>query len=225
MSHCLAVPSRVVVRPAPSRASARLPLTRLALGLAVLSVLGGVAPVTAQSAGTQPASAQAPAAAASAGAYNVEVIVFRGNGPREDSGGAPPTRSARDADSSSGTAQAARFLKPLPASALQLSGARQRLATGGYKVLAHAGWTQTASSWGSRSGLPIERVGVQSPGLSGVFLLERGSLLHFGMNLKFTADNGATWQLSEIRRVRLNEKNYYDNPGLGVIAVVTPITR
>ncbi|MEN9788616.1 MAG: hypothetical protein RLZZ473_680, partial [Pseudomonadota bacterium] len=161
----------------------------------------------------------------SAGAYNVEVIVFRGNGPREEGGGAPPTRSARDADSSSGTAQAARFLKPLPASALQLSGARQRLATGGYKVLAHAGWTQTASSWGSRSGLPIERVGVQSPGLSGVFLLERGSLLHFGMNLKFTADNGATWQLSEIRRVRLNEKNYYDNPGLGVIAVVTPVAR
>jgi hypothetical protein len=45
------------------------------------------------------------------------------------------------------------------------------------------------------------------------------------MNLKFTADNGATWQLSEIRRVRLNEKNYYDNPGLGVIAVVTPVAR
>ena len=99
-----------------------------------------------------------------------------------------------------------------------------RAATGA-EVLAHAGAAQTASSWGSRSGLTIERVGVQSPGLSGVFLLERGSLLHFGMNLKFTADNGATWQLSEIRRIRLNEKNYYDNPGLGVIAVVTPVGR
>ena len=89
-------------------------------------------------------------------------------------------------------------------------------------VLMLLGWW-----WGriGRRGLPIERIGVQSPGLSGVFLLERGSLLHFGMNLKFTADNGATWQLSEIRRVRLNEKNYYDNPGLGVIAVVTPVAR
>lgn len=213
--------------PILSQTDIRSALTRLALGVAVLVALGGTAPTGAQTSGTQasgaPASgAQAPATAA---AYNIEVIVFRGNGPREEGGGAPPTRSARDADTASGTAQAARFLKPMPASALQLSGARQRLATGGYKVLAHAGWTQTASSWGSRSGLTIERVGVQSPGLSGVFLLERGSLLHFGMNLKFTADNGATWQLSEIRRIRLNEKNYYDNPGLGVIAVVTPVGR
>lgn len=198
-------------------------LPRLALGFVLLSAWASMSPVGAQTPAAAPTTPSA--AAASAAAYNIEVIVFRGTGPREEGGGAPPTRSARDADAASGTAQAARFLKPLPASALQLSGARQRLAAGGYKVLAHAGWTQTASSWGSRSGLPIERVGVQSPGLSGVFLLERGSLLHFGMNLKFTADNGATWQLSEIRRIRLNEKNYYDNPGLGVIAVVTPVAR
>ena len=192
-------------------------LPRLVLGVVVLTGLGGITLSGAQT--------PAPAGAASAAAYNVEVIVFRGTGPREEGGGAPPTRSARDADSASGTAQAARFLKPLPTSALQLSGARQRLATGGYKVLAHAGWTQTASSWGSRSGLPIDRVGIQSPGLSGVFLLERGSLLHFGMNLRYAPEGGAAHQMNELRRIRFNEKNYYDHPGIGVIAVVTPGSR
>jgi hypothetical protein len=45
------------------------------------------------------------------------------------------------------------------------------------------------------------------------------------MNLTYVTENGVTHQLSEIRRVRFNEKNYYDHPGLAVIAVVTPAGR
>lgn len=158
-----------------------------------------------------------------ASTYHVEVIVFRMTGPREGE----PSGSARASvgDTAAGGVQMARYIGPLPPAKLQLSGARQKLAAAGFRVLAHTGWTQTASSWGSRSGLPVDRVGVQVPGLSGTFLLERGSLLHFGMNLRYAPEGGATHALNDLRRIRFNEKNYYDHPGLGVIAVVTPGNR
>ena len=105
---------------------------------------------------------------------------------------------------------------------MKLGGARDRLARGGYRVLVHTGWVQTAGSWGSRSGLPLDRLGIRVPGLSGSFMLERGSLLHLGMNLRYSGDGGPSAQINEIRRIRFNERNYYDHPSLGVIAVVTP---
>lgn len=161
--------------------------------------------------------------------YNVEVIVFRTSGAREGEPGVGPARAASGEPGggapSGSVTQAARFIGSLPASRLQLAGARQRLTAVGYRVLAHAGWTQTASSWGSRSGLPLDRLSIQVPGLSGSFFLERGALLHLGMNLRYVTETGAVHQLSEIRRVRLNEKNYYDHPGIGVIAVVTQGAR
>lgn len=161
---------------------------------------------------------------AAASTYNVEVLIFRMNGPREGEPGAAAARSA-SGDSAQGATQVARYVGALPAAKLQLAGARQKLAGAGYRVLAHTGWTQTASSWGSRNGLAVERVGLQVPGLSGQFLLERGSLLHFGMNLRYTPEGGAALQMSEIRRIRFNEKNYYDHPGLGMVAVITPGTK
>jgi hypothetical protein len=33
---------------------------------------------------------------------------------------------------------------------------------------------------------------------------------------------GSTFNLSESRRIRFYERNYYDHPGFGVIALVTP---
>ncbi|MFM7397291.1 MAG: CsiV family protein [Gammaproteobacteria bacterium] len=156
-----------------------------------------------------------------AATYHVEVIVFRNAGAREGEPGAAPARSA-SGDAATGATQMARYLGPLPAAKLQLTGARQKLAASGYRVLAHTGWTQTASTWGSRGGLSGEQRGLQVPGLSGNFLLERGSLLHFGMNLRYAPEGGAAQQMNELRRIRFNEKNYYDHPGLGVIAVVTP---
>jgi len=167
------------------------------------------------------ASPPAVTQGAAASTYNIEVLIFRMNGPREGEPGAAAARSA-SGDSAQGATQVARYVGALPVAKLQLAGARQKLAGAGYRVLAHTGWTQTASSWGSRNGLAVERVGLQVPGLSGQFLLERGSLLHFGMNLRYTPEGGAALQMSEIRRIRFNEKNYYDHPGLGVVAVITP---
>jgi hypothetical protein len=45
------------------------------------------------------------------------------------------------------------------------------------------------------------------------------------MNLRYAPEGAAALQMTEIRRIRLNEKNYYDHPGLGVIAVITPAGR
>jgi len=169
-------------------------------------------------------SPAALAQGAGTSSYQVEVIVFRTSGAREGEPGATPLRSATG-DAASGATQMARYLGPLPAAKLQLSGARQKLTAAGYRVLAHTGWIQTASTWGSRNGLSVEQLGVQVPGLSGSFLLERGALLHFGMNLRYSPEGGGAQQMNELRRIRFNEKNYYDHPGLGVIAVVTPGSR
>lgn len=157
--------------------------------------------------------------------YHVEVIVFRNAGSREELGGAPPLRGAGEPDSPTGGPLVARYVGPLPASAWQLAGARERLTKAGYRVLAHAAWIQTPSSWGSRIGLPLDALGIRVPGLSGQFLLERGSLLHLGMNLRFVAEGAGVSELSEIRRIRFNERQYFDHPGLGVIGLVSPGSR
>ena len=52
-----------------------------------------------------------------------------------------------------------------------------------------------------------------------------------GMALTYAPDSpaagigagpGTTFSLSETRRIRFYERNYYDHPGFGVIALVTP---
>lgn len=202
-------------RPAPvpraARAAARLsPLSLL------LSLLIFAAPAFAQPAPAAAKPAAAPAAAS--GTYSVEVIVFRAAGGG-DGGASAPLRGGSD---SAGATQVARYIGPLPGSRMQLGAVREKLAAGGYRVLVHTGWVQTAASFGSRTGLPLDRLGIRVPGLSGSFMLERGSLLHLGMSLRYAGDGGAAAQLTEIRRIRFNERNYYDHPSLGVIAVVTP---
>jgi hypothetical protein len=61
------------------------------------------------------------------------------------------------------------------------------------------------------------------PGLSGLVYLERGTYLHLGLSLRYAgASGGAGYALNETRRVKFYEKNYYDHPAFGVIALVTP---
>lgn len=161
------------------------------------------------------------AAPSTAGGYLVEVIVFRGGsgGGSEDLGAIGGT--SQEGDSPSGGSRSARVIQTLPSSRLKLGGVASKLnTTPGYKVVAHASWIQTASAWNSRVGLPVEQVGLNGAGLSGVVHLERGQYLHLGLDLRLVAGTG-TWRLSELRRVKLNERQYYDHPGFGVIAVVS----
>ena len=186
-----------------------------------------------------PAASQEPPAPTVA-AYNVEIIIFRATtalGGAENWAAEAGTRNfSNDStdDSSSGDAtQVGHFLKSLPESQFQLADIEKRLrASAGYAPLAHVAWSQTASAWGTRAGFPLQRLGIDVPGMAGTVVLERGQFLHLGMTLAYAPANppaglaapqGTTFTLNEGRRVRFNERAYFDHPAFGVIALVTPL--
>ena len=202
--------------PAPHVPGTRRRLAASALALAVVLL-------------ALPRDALPQAAAAGAPSYNVEMIVFAvGAGPaqREDwtAGGARLARGGDAGEGAAGGAQVGRFGGPLPAAQFQLNDVEAKLAaSGNWRPLAHVAWSQTASSWGSRAGFTLQQLGVRVPGLTGTVFLERGTYLHLGMSMKYSAGDGrAAYDLTEIRRVKFYEKNYYDHPAYGVIALVTP---
>jgi len=206
---------------------------------------GGQAPAT----GAPPASAAAPtgqaATAASPGtatpsadtgpAYDIEIVIFRSQaalGQPEDwatETTASATVAGGEAASGSGVGK---LLTVLPSSDYRLTAIATRLRTSGtYVPVAHAAWVQTASAWGTHAGFPLESLGVTVPGLTGVISLERGQYLHLGMTLDYTmqdppaglnAPPGTTFVMNETRRVRFYQRNYYDHPAFGVIALITP---
>lgn len=158
--------------------------------------------------------------AAPTGNYRVEIIILRGPAPvgsedlsapaegrgfdeRRDTGGTPP-----------------RFVRLLEASELQMTAhATQLRNSGGWQVLAHTGWIQGATPWRRHVGLPLEQFGIAVPGLRGTLYLERGDYLHFGAFLQL--GENPTFELSELRRVKINEKHYLDHPAFGVIVQVS----
>jgi hypothetical protein len=172
--------------------------------------------------------------AAAPSVYNIEVIVFRnlsGAGGAEDWGIKPV---ARGPDTPEGN-EAGRFVQAIPSSQYQLNDIAARLAnTTNYQPIAHFAWQQTASSWGTRAGFTVAKLAGSVPGLSGIVYLERGTYLHLGMSLNYQTSNppaglaaspGTVFNLSESRRIKYFERNYYDHPALGVIALVTPGNR
>jgi hypothetical protein len=181
--------------------------------------------------GGLPAIAQDP----NAGAYHVEIIVFRATSAL---GGAENWSAEADAatvvgeESSSGSSQVGRFVAALTPAEFQLTDVENKLrASGTYVPVAHVGWSQTASAWGTRAGFPVQRLGVDVPGLTGNVYLERGQYLHLGMALSYAppsppaglgAGPGTAFTLTESRRIRFYERNYFDHPAFGVIALVTP---
>ncbi len=187
--------------------------------------------------GPLPAGSQEPAVAAGAGGtvYNIELIVFRATtalGGAENWSAEAGERSIAGDESANDSAQVGHFVAQLPASAWQLGELENRLrASGNYIPLAHTAWSQTASSWGTRAGFSVQRLGVNVLGLSGTVFLERGQFLHLGMSLTYTlasppqglgAAADTPFTLNQSRRVRFYERSYYDHPAFGVIALVTP---
>jgi hypothetical protein len=209
------------------RMDARIAPLRLTLGLAASALLAGL-----------PAAAQETPAPAGAGGtvYNIEIIVFRAaaalGGAETWSAEAGARGIIAGDDSTSGSAQVGHFVALLPASVWQLTELENRLrASGTYVPVAHAAWSQTASSWGTRAGFALQRLGLNVPGLSGTVFLERGQFLHLGVSLTYAMPSpppglGAApdtpFTLNESRRVRFYERSYFDHPAFGVIALVTP---
>lgn len=166
--------------------------------------------------------------------YTVEVIVFRnlsGAGGPEDWGAKAVARGPDTPEAP----VTGRFVQTMNSSQFQLNDIAARLRnTTNYPPIAHFAWQQTASSWGSRAGFTVAKLAGNVPGLSGVIFLERGTYLHLGMSLTYqpqtapeglAAAAGTAFNMSESRRVKFFERNYYDHPAFGVIALVTPANR
>jgi peptidoglycan-binding protein CsiV len=210
---------------------------RLVLPFAVLLA---ALPASAQTpAPAAAASTQAPAAAPTtptANVYNVEIIVFRTNQALGGAENWSAQSSAReynaDDETSPNTKGVGRFVGLLPQTAWQLAPIENKMRSSGlYVPVAHVAWAQTASDWGTRAGFSLDRLGLQVPGLNGTVFLERGQFLHLGMALSYSpgsppagmgAGPGTMFSLNESRRIRFYERNYYDHPAFGVIALVTP---
>jgi len=177
-----------------------------------------------------------PAPAYSGPAYDIEIVIFRANVAlgQPENWAAETTAGATVAggETASGSGPVGKLLTILPASSYRLTYYASRLRSSGtYQPVAHAAWVQTASAWGTHTGFNLQSLGIDVPGLTGVIYLERGQFLHLGMSLNYTmqdpppglnAPPGTTFVMNETRRVRFYQRNYYDHPAFGVIALVTP---
>jgi Peptidoglycan-binding protein, CsiV len=189
-----------------------------------------------------PAPAAAPAGPT---VYNVEVIVFRTNstlGTPEDWSGeaarAPAVPAAAEGETgapvsdAAGQAAGTRFVRALTPAEFQLADLEARIkSSGAYVPVAHLGWAQTASPWGSHESMSLQQLGFDNPLLAGTVTLERGQFLHLGFALNLTvamppaglaATPNTTFVLNDNHRVKFYERNYYDAPAFGVIALVVP---
>lgn len=169
-------------------------------------------------------------------AYNVELVIFGTTtalGAAENWSTESGIHSATSGEeSASAGAQLGHLVNLLPESQFQLTAVANRLrSTGVYVPIAHVAWSQTASAWGTHIGLPVEQLGLAVPGLTGTVSLEHGQYLHLDLSLSYAMPNppagigatpGTTFTLNESRRVKFYERNYYDHPAFGVIALVTP---
>jgi hypothetical protein len=171
-------------------------------------------------AGGEQAGAQPPGAL-----YEVEILVFRAAdvGAAED-WSAPPSGRGFGSDSNRANATPPQVLRVLPPGNYRLAGVESGLrASGAWRPIAHAAWIQTAASWGTHIGIALSDLGVNVPELSGVVYLERSTYLHLGVTLS-VSDPG-TYTIDEMRSVKYNERQYFDHPAFGVIALVSPIAH
>jgi hypothetical protein len=213
-------------------------LLALALALPALSQQPSPAPGSPAANPTPPANPnQANPATPASPVYNIELIVFRatsaqGGAENWSLEAANAAATVEGDESSSGSSQVGHLMGVLPAATYQLGEIENRLrSSGAYAPVAHFAWSQTASAWGTRAGFPIQRLGGDVPGLTGNVFLERGQYLHLGMTLSYAipspplglgAGPGTTFTINESRRVKFYDRNYYDHPAFGVIAIVTP---
>jgi hypothetical protein len=214
-------------------AALALPLAALVAALPASSQTPAAAPAAAVPAATTAPAAAAPTPAANV--YNVEMVVFRVNqslGVAENWSAQASREYNSDGEAAEGARGVGRFVGLLPQSAWQLTPIENKMrSTGVYVPVAHVAWSQTASDWGTRAGFNLQRLGLDVPGLTGTVFLERGQFLHLGMALSYTPANppagigagpGTTFAMSETRRIKFYDRNYYDHPAFGVIALVTP---
>lgn len=155
--------------------------------------------------------------------YSVEILVFRASsvGAAEDWSSAAAGRGfGNTANRGGATPQVMRIL---PASEYKLSALEGALrASGAWRPIAHAAWIQTAANWGTRVGIALSDLGIDSPGLSGTVYLERAPIyMHLGFDVSLSA--GTNYSIQEMRSIRYGDKQYFDHPAFGIIALVNAV--
>jgi len=190
--------------------------------LAMLAAAASAAAPAADAAGLPPSrvAQQGPAPS-----YGVEIIVFRvASAPQGEDWDAVPAGRGFGSSATRG-GPSPQVLRVLTAADYRLGAIEATLkSSGAWRPVAHAAWVQTAANWGTHAGIALADVGINVPGLSGMVYLERAPIyLHLGFDVRLTA--GATYTIREMRSVRYNDKQYFDHPGFGIIALVTPIKR
>jgi hypothetical protein len=201
-------------------------LSLLAAALwAVLALAALATPASSVAASAAPAAPAGGSSAqqTSAALYEVELIVFRSSSVSggEDWDALPPGRGFGSTAARGGAVP--QVLRVLTAGDYRLGTIEATLkASGAWRPIAHAAWIQTAANWGTHTGIALADVGINVPDLSGMIYLERAPIyLHLGFDVHLSA--GATYTIKEMRSVRYNDKQYFDHPAFGIIAVVTPI--
>lgn len=182
------------------------------------------------------AAQSAPATAAPKREYRIEIVIFRALrklGSPEDWKAEvhmAPHISGSESPTGSGVG---RLVHILPPSRYKLDPIVKALrGSADYAPVAHVAWIQTASDWGTHAGFNLRELGIHVQGLTGLVYFERGEYLHLGLTLDYKmkhpppgldAPPGTTFVMNETRRVRFYQRNYYDHPAFGVIALVLPV--
>ncbi|MGH8149176.1 MAG: CsiV family protein [Steroidobacteraceae bacterium] len=219
------------------RAAARVPLYRIELIVfrataplgtpedwsAEAAAAGLVPPAPAVA--TTPASA-APAASTAPGSAITTTTAPAATAPAAPAATESPTTPVESPEA------VRSHVTVLPPADFELDGFEARLrGSGRYVPIGHALWTQLASPWGRPIEIPIESLGLTATGLHGTIALERGEFLHLAVRLDYSGGDpppglgaapGTPFVLDEVHRVRFYDRDYFDHPAFGVIALVTP---
>ncbi len=208
----------------------------LSLGLALMLSTASTHTASAANAGNTANTANTANSASAAGAiaggaatpvptgpaqFAVEILVFEHSvaGASENWAAEPAGRGYGSPANRGGATP--RVVRILPASSYHLDGAAQSLISHGLgRPVAHAAWIQTAANWGTHTGISLPSVGINLPGLKGMIYLERApQFLHLGFDVSLK--NGETYFINEMHSARFEERQYFDHPAFGIIAVIT----
>jgi len=181
--------------------------------------LGGLAGAGLLAASAAQAQSQAQSAApAAANGLVMEVLLFRqGTLP-------PPPVDERNVSTPTPTLVREQ-LTTLPQASLQLAGSAAVLRKrADYGLIALGGWVMPVPS-NATGTIALGDVLTAAPGagagqLSGSLVFTRGTYLTVGLDALWVPKDGLQLVLSEKRRVKFNERHYFDHESFGAIVLV-----
>lgn len=172
-------------------------------------------------------SAAQAAPSATPSSYDVEILVFENKRPDLDGGEIWRQSNTQSLLNELTTAASAESSDVEEAGLAAAS--RQLTQDGSYRILAHYRWSQTPEA---RAATQAMRIRSEDQSLDGVVRFYLSRFLHVDVNLAFAngkldlaanpvPESGAIYRISEHRRVKTQEYNYFDHPKFGALVRVT----